>query len=126
MLDKDGSKVDLYRKRHLMVAEFIDAWRLIPRLLVAGYTWLLVKVVIWYMDKEPYLLEGCDVATLGKECLVQAPSTQHAALVTAVVGIAAAIFGLYSNSGRKWSEGVKTWNGAKKPAPKPEQQILEE
>ena len=107
---------DTYRRRHLAIAEFVDAWRIIPRLMVVGYTWLLVKVTIWYMEKEPYLLEGCDVAALGKECLVQAPSTQHAALVTAVVGIAAAIFGLYTSSGKKWN-GFTPW---KKDAPKKE------
>lgn len=100
--------IDTYRRRHLAIAEFVDAWRIIPRLLVAGYIWLLVKIVMWYMDKEPYILEGCDVTTLGKECLVQAPSTQHAALVTAIVGIAAAIFGLYSGTGRKWN-GFTSW-----------------
>lgn len=105
MFSKD---IDTYRRRHLAVAEFVDAWRVVPRLLVLGYIWLLAYVVTWYMDKEPYLLEGCDVVALGKECLVQAPSTQHAVLITAVVGVAAAIFGLYSGTGRKWN-GFIPW-----------------
>lgn len=114
MSEEKESKTDLYRKRHLAFAEFIDAWRIIPRVLVAAYCWLLITVTVWYMDMKPYMLEGCDVSILGKDCLVQAPATQHAALITAVVGVAAAIFGLYSNSGRKWSEGFNPWSGKKK------------
>lgn len=105
MFSKDA---DTYRRRHLAVAEFIDAWRIVPRFLVIGYIWLLVHVTLWYMNLEPYILDGCDVAKLGKECLVQAPSTQHAALITAIVGVAAAIFGLYTSSGKKWN-GFTSW-----------------
>ena len=62
------------------------------------------------MELTPYMIEGC-VSTTVTDCIVQAPSTQHAALVTAVISIAAAIFGLYSSSGRKWESGFKKWNG---------------
>lgn len=119
MFSKD---VDTYRRRHLAVAEFVDAWRVVPRLLVVGYIWLLVHVTTWYMDLRPYLLDGCDVSKLGKECLVQAPSTQHAALITAIVGVAAAIFGLYTSSSKKWDRFVP-WNlGSLKPEPPPEKE----
>jgi hypothetical protein len=50
--------------------------------------------------------------------VIQAPSTQHAALVTAVVGIAAAVFGLYSNSGRKWN-GFTNWGDGGAPGSGP-------
>jgi hypothetical protein len=101
--------IDTWRKGHLAVAEFVDAWRLIPRALVAGYGFVTWKVVEWYMNLEPHMMENCDPAILAEACIVQAPSTQHAALVTAVVGIAAAVFGLYANSGKKWN-GFTYWN----------------
>ncbi len=78
-------------------------FRVIPRLLVAGYAYLLYKVVDWYMNFVPYMLEGC-VSENVTDCIVQAPTNQHAALVTAVIGISAAVFGLYTSTGVKWSE----------------------
>jgi len=109
--------IDRKRQIHLSLAEMLDSWRIFPRLLLAGYAYLLYKTVAWYMALEPYMLKGCESDKV-IDCIVQAPTTQHAALVTAVVGIAAAIFGLYSSSGRKWN-GFTFWdkkNDAKKPS----------
>lgn len=103
------ANIDTWRKGHLAVAEWIDAWRVIPRLLVAGYGWVVYKVIIWYMDIENRLIEGCNVEILKEACVIQAPNTQHAALVTAVVGISAAIFAFYTNTGKKWN-GFTHWN----------------
>lgn len=104
--------IDAWRKGHHAVAEFVDAFRIIPRAIVAGYSFLLWYVVQWYVKLEPYVLEGCDPETLGNACLIMAPTTQHAALVSTVVGIAAAVFGLYAGSGKKWN-GFTEWK--KKP-----------
>lgn len=72
-------------------AELLDVYRILPRVLVAGYTYLLWDVIQWYMA-------------------LPEPTTQHAALVTTVVGAAAGFFGLYVNSGKKWSEGFTHWD----------------
>jgi hypothetical protein len=56
--------------------------RLIPRLMVLGYGWMMYEVTMWFMDLD-------------------SPATQQAALVTTVFGASAAIFGLYTNSGDK-------------------------
>ena len=114
--------IDSWRKGHLAIAEWIDAWRVIPRLLVAGYGYLVWMVVHWYMNLKPALIDKCDVELLGQTCITEAPSTQHAALVTAVVGMAAVVIGLYVNSGRKWN-GFTKWNGE---APKTEGVLLEQ
>jgi hypothetical protein len=53
------------------------------------------------------MMEGCKLEDM-TQCIVQAPTTQHAALVTAVVGIAAAVFGLYTSTGKKWN-GFSFW-----------------
>lgn len=111
--------IDTWRKGHMAVAEMIDNWRVIPRAIAAGYAYMMWKVVVWYMNLQPQMMEGCDVATLAEKCIIAAPTTQHAALVTAVVGISAAVFGLYANSGKKWN-GFTAW-GKKKEDEKPEQ-----
>lgn len=87
---------------HLMVAEWMDAWRVIPRVIVAGYAYFMYIMILWYMDLQPYMLEGCDIDKLGEACIVTAPTSQHATLITAIVGVAAAVFGFYANSGKSW------------------------
>jgi len=105
--------IDAWRKGHLAVGEWINSWRIIPRALVAGYAYLMWKVVDWYMNIVPSIIDGCDIATLGEICINQGPTTQHAALVTAVISVAAAVFGLYATSG-KTSDGFTPWNKEKK------------
>ena len=56
--------------------------RVIPRLMVTGYGFMLFHITTWFM----FLPE---------------PTTQQAALITTVYGASAAIFGLYTNTGNK-------------------------
>jgi hypothetical protein len=70
-------------KKSLEWAEVIDAYRVVPRLLLLGYGYLVWHVTTWFMS-------------------LPEPTTQQAALVTAVVGITAPIAGFYQQSGRKW------------------------
>ena len=102
--------VDSWRKTHLAIAEFIDAWRLIPRGVVVLFGYGAYKVTEWYMHLSPYILEGC-VEAGGKvaECLIEAPTTQHTALLTGLFALAAAVFAFYTNAGRKWN-GFTHWN----------------
>lgn len=103
---------DKFRKAHLAMAEAIDAWRVIPRAMVAGYAYLVYKVIDWYMDLHPYFIDGC--AKEITRCFVDAPSTQHSVLVSAVIGLGAAIIGFYVNTGRKWNEPFIKWDDTKK------------
>lgn len=102
--------IDSWRKFHLAIAEWIDAWRIIPRAVVILFGYGVYGVTKWYMSLEPRLLEGC-VEAGGKvaECIVQAPTTQHTALLSAMFALAAAVFAFYSNNGRKWN-GFSHWN----------------
>ena len=61
-------------------ARRVNEWRVVPRLLVAGYGWLMWDVAQWYMG-------------------LPAPSAPQAAFVSTMTGAAAAVFGLYCNSG---------------------------
>lgn len=100
--------IDAWRMGHKAIAEWVDGWRLIPRLLVAGYAYMMWVVVKWYMNLTPHMIEGCDIDKLGEACIAVAPNTQHAVVLTAVVGVAAAVFGLYTNSSKKFDD-FKPW-----------------
>ena len=63
------------------------------------------------MNLHPYVLEGCVKfgEKIPPECIIQAPTTQHTALLSALFALAAAVFAFYSNNGRKWN-GFSHWN----------------
>lgn len=67
----------------LRYAEIIDAFRVVPRLLLAGYGYLVWHVSAWFMALPD-------------------PNTQHTFFVSTVIGIAAPITAFYLSSGRKW------------------------
>lgn len=121
-LIEKAKDIDAWRKLHMSFAEWVDAWRLIPRTVVVCYGIMMWQIIDWYMNLKPYVIEGCNVDALKELCIVNAPTTEHMALVTAVLAVAAAVFGLYTNSGKTWN-GFTHWNVHKEtpPAPKPEQ-----
>ncbi len=69
----------------MTVAEVLDAYRTMPRMLVAGYSYLVWDTVQWFQA-------------------LPAATSQHTFLVSTVVGGAAAVFGLYVNSGASWDK----------------------
>lgn len=68
----------------LRLAETVDAWRLVPRLLVAGYAWLVWDVTQWAMGLPDL-------------------SPAQSAFVSVVWGAATGVFGLYVGTGRRWT-----------------------
>ncbi|CAL9969845.1 hypothetical protein VPHD479_0138 [Vibrio phage D479] len=64
------------------IADAFDKWRVVPRILVSMYCYLLYQACIWFMALPD-------------------PTATQAGFVSTVVGAGAAIFGLYTNSGRK-------------------------
>ncbi len=68
------------------LADAFDSWRVVPRILVALYCYLLYTTAIWFMALPD-------------------PSGTQAAFVSTIVGAGAAIFGLYTNSGRGTTNG---------------------
>ena len=112
----EESEIDRRRKLHLSMAEFLDAWRLFPRLLIGLYCWITYEVITWYMSLQPYIIDDCNVEILKENCVVAAQTTGQSLLVSAIFGAATGIFGLYASTGRKWGEGVSNWrtkNGKK-------------
>ena len=66
---------------HARIAGAIDDFRVVPRLMVAGYGWMMWSVAQWFMALPD-------------------PSGPQAAFVSTMVGASAAVFGLYTNSGK--------------------------
>lgn len=61
-------------------AKCLNRLRIIPRLIVFGYGWLIYDVVQWYMA-------------------IPDPSTQQAGLLVTLIGVAAPVFGFYMQGG---------------------------
>jgi hypothetical protein len=103
----------------LQTAEMIDAMRVVPRIILALYTYGLYRIVEWYIEFELLYTTKCDSATLNVLMSNGVPLDQaqaiacsvsevighpngYTALVATMVGAAAVVFGLYSRSGRSW------------------------
>ena len=69
---------------HLERAEMLDAYRVVPRLWLMGYGWMLWRVNDWFMSLAD-------------------PSTQQAAMISTVWGAGAMITAFYVQTGRKWT-----------------------
>lgn len=107
------------KKWWIGLAEIIDSFRIGPRVILGVYIYLVYYVVDWYMNYPLKDITKCDSATLGVllhnkidlsvardiSCqivdVVPHP-TGYTLLMSAVIGAAAIVFGLYSNSARKW------------------------
>jgi hypothetical protein len=66
----------------IKLAEAIDSLRIFPRIFISIYMILLYKSIIWFMD-------------------LSAPTSEQAALISVIIGVGAAWFGLYIGSGKK-------------------------
>lgn len=113
------------KSRLLDLAEIIDAFRVIPRAFLAVYGVLVYNLYTWFIGIATSVKTSCDAAlieTLLKNgvdlaqaqevaCtvvdIVGGPTTAQAAFVTTIVGLSAAVFGLYANSGRGWGSKKK-------------------
>lgn len=113
-----------FRRISLTIAESIDAWRLVPRAMLLGYGILVIHMYLWYRSIPVYPLTKCDIGVLKilidggmavdnaktYACsvteVVGGPTAAQTALVTTIIGLSTAIFGLYAGSGRKWDSGL--------------------
>lgn len=72
-------------------AELFDAWRVVPRLTLAGYFWLMVQVASWYMALKD-------------------PNGGQAAFAGGIVAAFAPLCNWYYQTGRDWA-AERTRNG---------------
>lgn len=75
-------------------AEVFDSWRVIPRAVLLGYCWwtvyLVDKLTGWYMH-IPVAERAVETAGFA------------GAVITAVTGMGAFVFKIYSDNGRDWN-----------------------
>ena len=69
-------------QKWVFAAKTIDAWRIIPRLFLGIYMYLLYYATFWFMD-------------------LAEPSLEQSGLISILVGAGAAWFGLYTSSAAK-------------------------
>ncbi len=104
----------------LAAAEGFDAWRVVPRLMLIAYGYLVWSLYSWYRAIPVYLQTKCEATVLetllsrnvpinlAKEmaCNVTAtmggPSSEQTMFVTTIIGLSTGIFALYTTTGRKW------------------------
>jgi len=120
------SRVNKIRRISMMLSEGIDSWRIIPRIVIAGYAWL-VGYMVWHFltfkniekiecDSEliKVLLDAGQNLEVAKSVACQVvdiigPPTTLTGLVAIIVGASAAVFGLYANSGKDWNTPFISW-----------------
>ena len=108
------------RNNILVFAEAFDAWRVIPRLMLMAYGYLVFNLYLWYKNIPTYVQEKCDAGILsellakGKSMteikqyactvvdVVGGPTAAQSTFVTTIIGLSTGIFGLYTTTGRKW------------------------
>ena len=69
-------------QKWVFAAKVLDAWRLIPRVFLGVYMYLLYYATFWFMD-------------------LAAPTLEQSGLISVLVGAGAAWFGLYVSSAAK-------------------------
>lgn len=113
-----------FRKYSLAIAESVDAWRIIPRVLLVAYGVFVWHLYTWFKSIPTFQQTQCDSGTLkvlldsnltmseakAIACtvigIVGGPTTAQSALVTTVIGLSAGVFGLYVATGRRWEGGL--------------------
>lgn len=113
-----------FRSYSLTFAESVDAWRIMPRLVLIAYSVLVSHLYIWYKSIPTYVQEACDPATLqifldnevpieqavrlgcSIKDVVGGPTPAQTTLVTTIIGLTTIVFAFYTNSGRNWEKGI--------------------
>lgn len=113
-----------FRRASLLIAESVDAWRIIPRAILVLYSTLVFNMYVWYKSIPTYVQENCDAGVLrilmetglalseAKDVacsvadIVGGPTAAQSAFVTTIIGLSTGIFGLYVATGRKWERGI--------------------
>lgn len=115
-----------FRRISLIIAESVDAWRIIPRVILILYGTLVFNLYLWYRSIPTYVQMQCDSGVLqvltdkgidlevarDVACsvldIVGGPTAAQSAFVTTIIGLSTGIFGLYVATGRKWERGLPT------------------
>jgi hypothetical protein len=112
----------LAKRWAMSLAESIDALRLVPRLIIIGYGFLVGVLVIWFMGIDTAVQMNCDAGLIkilldaGQDLevakdlacsvanMVGGPTTAQTTFVTTIIGLATPLFAFYATTGKKWGE----------------------
>lgn len=115
----------MWKKIILDIAETFDAWRVVPRMAMLAYGILVYRLYSWLTGIETYVQTQCDSNVLESlinsgvsladaqaiACTVVAvvggPTGAQTTFVTTIVGLSAAVFGLYTSTGRRWGRNER-------------------
>lgn len=142
-MDKFDERLHKFRKLQLAGAEMVDAWRIIPRIVLAGYSYLVGYMVWFFLTQNNVPKVDCNAAVLKVlldqgEGLAQAqevachvvdvlgPPTSLTSLVSVIVGASAAVFGLYGKGSRDFSHPPAYWNGSKEKKKEKSEVLIED
>lgn len=110
----------------LTLAESFDAWRVVPRLMLVSYGYLVWALFVWYKSIPQYVQTKCDGAVLqvlldnGQRLEVArelacnivgsigGPTSEQTMFVTTIIGLSTGIFALYTTTGRQWQKESKS------------------
>lgn len=81
MSDQVQEKQPNQYQKWLDLSEAVDAWRPWPRFFISVYMYMLYRTTEWFLA-------------------LPTPTVEQAGFVSVIVGVGAAWFGLYVNSGR--------------------------
>lgn len=109
----------------LALAESFDAWRVVPRLMLLCYGYLVWALFAWYKSIPQYVQTKCDGAVLqilleqGQSLVIArelacniigatgGPTSEQTMFVTTIIGLSTGIFALYTTTGRQWQKESK-------------------
>ena len=79
--------MSIKKNRRLLksVAEALDYFRIVPRIILVAYAYVMFDIIQWFM-------------------LLETPDTEQSLLVITVIGVAGGVIGLYQTSGKKWTK----------------------
>lgn len=108
------------KERILTFGEVIDKLRVVPRILVMLYIYLVYRLVTWYTSITTEIKTQCDSALIkllmdsgmtvedasNLACTIAdsvgGPTPAQTTFVTAIIGLSTAIFKFYVDSGTNW------------------------
>lgn len=124
-------KLNTFRSWAMAGAEVIDAWRIVPRVILVAYGSLVWYLTQWYLSIETFTKTECSADVL-KVLLdknipleqaqhiactvvdtVGGPTNGYTVLVTTICGLSTLVIGLYHNSSKDWSKSILPWNFGK-------------
>jgi hypothetical protein len=114
------------RRWSLVAAEQFDAWRVVPRIILIVYGWMVWKVSVWYMSIPSANQMQCQadvLRTLFEQSVpidqarsiacsivdtIGGPTSEQTMFVSIFTGLSSVVIGLYLNTGKtsKWQSGV--------------------